>query len=119
MKVPTSVNEEEIKEFFNEAKAGITRVNLPPAHANRPQRIAYVEFGDEEAMKEGLSKHSEKLKDYSPHVVIAEDRETRGSGSFRGGRGRGGGFAHRAVAAAGLVRKRENNEGGGDGGAKD
>ena len=55
----------------------------------------------------------------TPHVVVAEDRETRQSGGgFRGGRGgRGGGFAQRAMGAAGLVRPRgkdgDNTSGGG------
>jgi hypothetical protein len=34
-------------------------VNFPPPLAGRDRRIAYVEFGDEEAMKAGLDKHAE------------------------------------------------------------
>lgn len=37
----------------------ITRVNLPPLASGRDRKIAYVEFGDEEAMKAGLEKHAE------------------------------------------------------------
>ncbi|RXW21172.1 hypothetical protein EST38_g4664 [Candolleomyces aberdarensis] len=81
----------------------ITRVNLPLLFAGRP-RLAYVEFGDEEAMKAGLEKHAAKLKDTTPEVKQAIDRETRES--FRGGRGRGRGlgFAARGLSAAGLTR---------------
>jgi hypothetical protein len=74
----TSVNEAEVKEFFGEAQSGvrriivhslvvlvspsslqITRVTCPAAIPGRSFRIAYVEFGDEEAMKTGLEKHAE------------------------------------------------------------
>jgi hypothetical protein len=36
----------------------ITRVNLPSSFGSRA-KLAYVEFGDEEAMKAGLEKHGE------------------------------------------------------------
>ncbi|KAJ3540575.1 hypothetical protein NMY22_g4235 [Coprinellus aureogranulatus] len=96
--------EAEVKEFYNDAKDGITRINMPPPFPGRA-RVAYVEFGDEEAMKAGLDKHSEKLKDTIPEVKQAIDRDSR-DGGFRGrGRGRGGsGFATRGLAAAGLTR---------------
>ncbi|KAF6742618.1 Ser/Thr protein phosphatase [Ephemerocybe angulata] len=95
--------EAEIRDFYNEAKEGITRVNIPPPFAGRA-RLAYVEFGDEDAMKAGFEKHSEKLKDIIPEVKQAIDRDNRDS--FRGrGRGRGGsGFATRGLAATGLIR---------------
>jgi hypothetical protein len=32
---------------------------MPTSFPNRNQKIAYVEFGDEEAMKAGLDKHAE------------------------------------------------------------
>lgn len=109
MKVPPPTTESEVREFFNDAKDGITKVSMPAAHVNRPTRVVYIEFGDEDAMKEGLSKHAEKLRDMEPRVVVAEDR-TDGPGShgtLRGrGRGRGGGFAHRGLAAAGLTKPR-------------
>ncbi|KAJ3486069.1 hypothetical protein NLJ89_g11845 [Agrocybe chaxingu] len=54
----TQVVESEIREFFGEAKDGITKVNMPHPFAGKP-RLAYVEFGDEEAMKAGLEKHAE------------------------------------------------------------
>jgi hypothetical protein len=102
----------------------ITRINMPPPFPGRA-RLAYVEFGDEEAMKAGLENHSDvrhplvvapvgphtlshyqKLKDIIPEVKQAIDRDSRDSG-FRG-RGRGGrggsGFATRGLAAAGLTR---------------
>lgn len=37
----------------------ITRVTFPNTIAGRDHKIAYVEFGDEEAMKAGLEKHVE------------------------------------------------------------
>ncbi len=83
-------------------------------------KIAYVEFGDEEAMKAGLEKHAEKLKDTVPEVKQATDKESRqdaapahrGRGGS-GGRGRGGGFAARGLAAAGLTRGNGNGNGNG------
>lgn len=98
------ITEGEIRDFFNEAKDGITRVNLPMTFAGRA-KLAYVEFGDEEAMRAGLEKHAEKLKDTTPEVKQALDRESRES--FRGGRGRGRGghgFVARGLSAAGLTR---------------
>ena len=37
----------------------IIRVNYPPTQAGKAQKIAYVEFGDEEAMKAALAGHAE------------------------------------------------------------
>ena len=37
----------------------ILRVNYPQNHAGKAQKIAYVEFGDEEAMKAALEGHAE------------------------------------------------------------
>jgi hypothetical protein len=58
IKLPAPVSEQELRDFFLEAKEGITKVNMPPSNFGRG-RVAYVEFGDEEAMKEGLTKHAE------------------------------------------------------------
>ncbi|KZV86840.1 hypothetical protein EXIGLDRAFT_741512 [Exidia glandulosa HHB12029] len=113
MKVPPTTTEAEVRDFFNDAKDGITKVAMPPAPPNRPTRIVYVEFGDEEAMKAGQTKHAEKIKDMEPRVVVAEDRsDGPGSqGTLRGrGRGRGGGFAHRGLAAAGLAPKARHDD---------
>lgn len=52
------VTEAEIKDFFGEAKDGITRVNFPHSFPGKP-KLVYVEFGDEEALKAGLDKHAE------------------------------------------------------------
>lgn len=86
---------------------------------NKSQRhIAYVEFGDEEAMKAALASKGEvctlfssytflftplqKLRDTTPHVSVADENREPGGG----GRGRGrGGFAMRGLAAAGLGRQ--------------
>jgi len=121
MRLPNPANENEIREFFGVAKIGIIRVNYPNNFAGKNGKMAYVEFGDEEAMKAGLEKHAERLNDAIPEVKQATDRETRnaeGQGPFRGGpfggRGRGrGGFAARGFAAAGLTRgaPRPNGEG--------
>ncbi|KIM42938.1 hypothetical protein M413DRAFT_18543 [Hebeloma cylindrosporum] len=121
------VVEADIREFFGDAKVGITRVNLPHPFQGKA-RLAYVEFGDEDAMKAGLEKHAGTLKDTNPDVKQATDRESRGETPFRGfGRGRGGrggGYAARGLAAAGLSRGSGprsngdvNSSRGGDGGA--
>jgi hypothetical protein len=88
-------------------------------------------------MKEGLNKHAEvsriassrsqrrpdpcssfmqKLKDLPVHITVADDRERdrpsdRGGFGGRGRGGRGGGFAQRAAAQAGLVRHPSGNSG--------
>ncbi|KZV68922.1 hypothetical protein PENSPDRAFT_502599 [Peniophora sp. CONT] len=104
MRLPNPASESEVREFFQDAKAGVVKVHFPQhSFAGREKRIAYVEFGDEEAMKAGLEKHAEKLNDAVPDVKVA-DREPKDGGSFRGrGRGRGG-FVSRGFAAAGLTR---------------
>lgn len=63
MRMPVPANESELREFFGEAKDGIVRVSCPPGYG-KTQRIAYVEFGDEEAMKAGLEKHAEVRKHF-------------------------------------------------------
>ncbi|KAG7096520.1 hypothetical protein E1B28_003949 [Marasmius oreades] len=133
--VPTT--EADLKEFFGEAKAGITRISFPTTtQAGRSQKLAYVEFGDEAAMKLALTSHAEKLNDAIPDLKQATDRETRekereqqnavGGGGFtanpafssgRGGRGRGrggqGGYASRGLAMAGLTSARGRGGPGG------
>ncbi|KAH9040600.1 hypothetical protein EDB84DRAFT_993213 [Lactarius hengduanensis] len=108
IRLPNTTTETELRDFFGEAKNGITRVNFPGPVGGRDRKIAYVEFGDEEAMKAGLDKHAEKLGDGVPEVKRA-DNEQRSYSGFRGGRGgrggfRGHGFASRGLSAAGLVR---------------
>ncbi|KAF8351095.1 Ser/Thr protein phosphatase, partial [Amanita rubescens] len=98
-----TVNENDIRDFFQDVKDGITKITIPTPYTGRP-KVAFVEFGDEEAMKAGLEKHAEKLKDITPEVKQATDKESRGEHPFRGGRGRGRGFAARGFAAAGLTR---------------
>ncbi|KAF7290062.1 DUF2433 domain-containing protein [Mycena chlorophos] len=142
MKWPTAVTltDADIREFFGEAAGAITKINLPPPFANRPTRLGYIEFGDEEAMRAGLDKHVLKIKDVVPEVKQALDKEQRmgggnqnnaeggapnaggpqnrggGPGRGRGGRG-GGGFAARGFAMAGLTRgtPRGGAPGGGGG----
>ncbi|KAF8161781.1 hypothetical protein K438DRAFT_2025711 [Mycena galopus ATCC 62051] len=120
-----TVQDADIKEFFGDARGGITKITLPQPFAGRPQRIGYIEFGDEEAMRAGLEKHLPKIKDTVPEVKQATDRESRGEPPHRGGggpgRGRGGprgggGFAARGFAAAGLTRGGAPRGGGDAGG---
>jgi hypothetical protein len=61
MRMSVAATEGELRDFFGEAKAGIIRVNCPQGYPGRA-KIAYVEFGDEEAMKAGLEKHAEVRK---------------------------------------------------------
>ncbi|KAJ8085862.1 hypothetical protein PM082_004681 [Marasmius tenuissimus] len=124
LRLTVSTTDADLREFFGEAKSGITKISFPSTtQAGRSQKLAYVEFGDEEAMKLAFSSHAEKLNDAVPELKQATDRETRdrereqnASGGFtsnpafssgRGGRGRGrggqGGFASRGLAAAGLT----------------
>ncbi|KAK0467792.1 uncharacterized protein EV420DRAFT_1625906 [Desarmillaria tabescens] len=112
MRLTIPATDAEVRDFFGDAKDGITRITFPVGKFNnRMQKIAYIEFGDEDAMKAGLEKHAEKLKDTVPEVKQATDKETRQSesashrGRGSGGRGRGGGFAARGFAAAGLTRR--------------
>ncbi|EEB98700.1 hypothetical protein MPER_01746, partial [Moniliophthora perniciosa FA553] len=103
----------------------ITKISFPQTtNAGRAQKLAYVEFTNEESMQAGLSSHAEKLNDAVPDVKQATDKETRdrerdhkegggftpnpafNSGSVRGrgrGRGGGGGYAQRGLAMAGLT----------------
>ncbi|KAH9963341.1 hypothetical protein BC827DRAFT_1266618 [Russula dissimulans] len=108
VRLPNPATDTELRDFFGEAKGGITRVNFPNSPAGRDRKIAYVEFGDEEAMKAGLEKHVEKLNGGTPEVARSDPRNARDHGGFRGfrGRGRGGppGFAARGLSAAGLAR---------------
>ncbi|OCH87685.1 hypothetical protein OBBRIDRAFT_781339 [Obba rivulosa] len=121
MRMSVPANEEEVREFYEEAKAGITRVNYPMNFAGRQQKMCYVEFGDEEAMKAGLARQGEKLKDVVPELKQATDKESRtaeNGGPQRGfgGRGRGGrgGFAARGFAAAGLTKGPHERRANGD-----
>ena len=106
------------------------RVNFPSPYNGRERKFAYVEFGDEDAMKAGLEKHGEvcltlsfrsfcrsnpmtvfhpqELNGGKPEVKRSE-RDPREHHHYRGrgGRGgpRGGAFARRGFAYAGLVRE--------------
>ncbi|KAF8334973.1 uncharacterized protein EI90DRAFT_2993369 [Cantharellus anzutake] len=122
--LPVPVTEDEIRDFFGPARAGITHIKIPLNHASRQQKpVAFVEFGDKEVMEEGLGRHSEKFKGVTIEVSIAEDRSQqrdgpggesgrgRGRGGFRGsGRGRGpfnsrnGVVAAAAAAASGRIQ---------------
>jgi len=79
--LPVPVTEDEIKEFFGDAKSGVSSISATPVDGwadfellqivhvkipysnqgpNKSQRhFAYVEFGDEEAMKAGLASKGE------------------------------------------------------------
>jgi hypothetical protein len=58
MRMSVTATESELRDFFGDAKAGIIRVNFPQSYPGRA-KIAYVEFGDEDAMRAGLEKHTE------------------------------------------------------------
>jgi len=105
VRIQVGANEAEIREFFGEHGAGIIRVNYPQNHAGKAQKIAYVEFGDEETMKAALEGHAETLHGVTPEVKQAVDRDSR-EGGFRGRGGPGGRgrFFSRGLAAAGLAR---------------
>jgi len=118
MRMSVSADEQEIRDFFADAKGGITKINYPSNFAGKSQKMAYIEFGDEQTMNAGLEKHLEKLKDTVPEVKQATDKESRNAESMRGGftgrGGRGRGFAARGFAAAGLTRppRPHGDEGG-------
>jgi len=75
LRMQVGATETEIREFFGDHGAGvglmnclmstilkqlqIIRVNYPQSHAGKAQKIAYVEFGDEEAMRAALEGHAE------------------------------------------------------------
>jgi len=108
VRLQVGASEAEIREFFGEHGAGIIRVNYPQTLAGKAQKIAYVEFGDEEAMKAALEGHAETLHGVTPEVKQAAERDSRDTG-FRGRGGGGprgrGGFFSRNLAAAGLARR--------------
>ncbi|KAI0723622.1 hypothetical protein C8Q76DRAFT_794544 [Earliella scabrosa] len=127
MRMPNPTSEADVRDFFGDAKVGITRINYPANFAGRNQKMCYVEFGDEEAMKAGLAKNGEKLKDDSiPDLKQATDKESRtgenghrGSFTGRGGRGARGGFAARGFASVGLTRGGAPGRANGDGPSDD
>ena len=138
LRMQVGATEEEIREFFGEHGAGvglmhcamfnilkylqIIRVNYALGHAGKAQKIAYVEFGDEETMKAALEGHAEvsgcllgrlarglmllkMLHGVIPEVKQAGDRDSReGSYRGRGGPGGRGRFLSRNLAAAGLAK---------------
>jgi hypothetical protein len=53
VRLDPGVAEDRLREFFGEAKDGIVRVHYPQSFLGKVQKVAYVEFGDEEAMKAG------------------------------------------------------------------
>ncbi|KAI0075394.1 hypothetical protein K474DRAFT_1646537 [Panus rudis PR-1116 ss-1] len=59
LRTSVPANEREVREFFGEAQSGITKVSYPQNFPGKQQKMAYIEFGDEEAMKAGLTKHAE------------------------------------------------------------
>ncbi|KZT66994.1 hypothetical protein DAEQUDRAFT_767517 [Daedalea quercina L-15889] len=110
MRMAEPTNEQEVREFYADAREGIIKISYPQNFPGRAQKMCYVEFGDEAAMKAGLERQGEKLRDFVPELKQATDKESRNAengnpqrGNFRGGfRGRGG-FAARGLSAAGLT----------------
>ncbi|KAJ3877425.1 hypothetical protein F5051DRAFT_408496 [Lentinula edodes] len=147
MRMNATMPENELREFYAQGVkdgGGVTKVYFPNnTGAGRAQKLAYIEFGDEETMRRGLERSGQSLNGSIPELKQATDRETREreqreravaqsvpnsvtsptdsqphperSGSFRGrGRG-GGGFASRGLAAAGLTRGGGRGSGAGPG----
>ncbi|KAJ3905244.1 hypothetical protein F5879DRAFT_753897 [Lentinula edodes] len=147
MRMNATMTENELREFYAQGVkdgGGVTKVHFPnTTGAGRAQKLAYVEFGDEETMRRGLERSGQSLNGNIPELKQATDRETREreqreraasqsapdsvtsptnsqahperGGSFRGrGRG-GGGFASRGLAAAGLTRGGGRGSGAGPG----
>ncbi|KAI6004287.1 hypothetical protein EDD15DRAFT_2223669 [Pisolithus albus] len=121
---PGTLSDSDLQEFFGGEEAGVSRVTIPQPFPGREQRIAYVEFVDQDKMKAGLEKNNEKIGDMTIDVRIAHER---GEGGERGGRGRPrgrgrGGYPSRALGAAGLSKRNgdargssgDNNKTGGD-----
>ncbi|KAI1788951.1 hypothetical protein LXA43DRAFT_1023286 [Ganoderma leucocontextum] len=111
MRMSNPANEAEVRDFFGDAKEGITRISYPGNFAGRNQKMCYIEFGDEEGMRAGLMKGGQTLNDCLPEVKQATDKESRNAenvghrGTFPGrARGGRGGFAARGFASAGLMR---------------
>lgn len=80
VRLQASANEAEVRDFFGGEQSGvreifnqrwsianntlkIIRVTYPNTQQGRSQKIAYVEFGDEETMKVGLEKNNEVCAD--------------------------------------------------------
>lgn len=99
MRMQVGANETEIREFYGEHGVGIIRVSYA---AGKAQKIAFVEFGDEEAMRAALGGHAETLNGMIPEVKQAADRDSGFRG--RGGQGGRGRFFSRGLAAAGLTK---------------
>ncbi|KAJ3868016.1 hypothetical protein EV359DRAFT_33110 [Lentinula novae-zelandiae] len=128
MRMNATMTENELREFYAQGVkdgGGVTKVHFPNnTGAGRAQKLAYIEFGDEETMRRGLERNGQSLNGSIPELKQATDRETRereqreraaSHGSFRGrGRG-GGGFASRGLAAAGLTRGGGRGSGAGPG----
>ncbi|KAI6046530.1 hypothetical protein EDC04DRAFT_2628132 [Pisolithus marmoratus] len=104
LRIPGPLNDSDLQEFFGGEGAGVSRINIPPPLHGREQRIAYVEFVDEDKMKAGLEKNNEKIKDMTIEVQIAVDSSERGGRGRPRGRGRGG-YSSRVLGAAGMARR--------------
>ncbi|KIK70083.1 hypothetical protein GYMLUDRAFT_34546 [Collybiopsis luxurians FD-317 M1] len=79
MTVPTT--ESDLRNFFAEGVSdggGVTKIHFPSSTgAGRAQKLAYVEFGDEETMRRGLERTGQMLNGAVPNLQQATDRETR------------------------------------------
>ncbi|THV04486.1 hypothetical protein K435DRAFT_850754 [Dendrothele bispora CBS 962.96] len=145
MRLAVPTTESDLKEYFAEVKNQIVKISFPlGTSAGRAQKLAYIEFGDEEGMRKGLEVGSvesgRKLNGETPQTVTQatdkgeREREQRERGDSQagqqrdgnfgtfsrrgGGRGRGGhgGFASRGLAAAGLTRGGRSGSNAGSGG---
>jgi len=110
--LPVPVSEDEIKTFFGPAASNIISVKIPINHFNKQQKaVAFVEFGDKDAMEDAINRHHEALRDAHPKVTIAVDTSEGGSRNTARGAGRGrGGYAR--VSFGGTTRGRGDGSDG-------
>ncbi|KAG6864239.1 hypothetical protein C0991_011136, partial [Blastosporella zonata] len=114
MRIPSAasagVTEPTIRALYGPSESLITKVHLPMSYPTRP-RVVYVEFADEEGMRKALGVCEMKINDVPIEVKQAQDKEARAGGASpagtirgRSGHGKGGAYAARGFAAAGLTR---------------
>ncbi|KAF5390075.1 hypothetical protein D9757_003751 [Collybiopsis confluens] len=81
MRMTVSASETDLRNFYSEGVSdggGVTKIHFPTSTgAGRAQKLAYIEFGDEESMKRGLARTGQMLNGASPNATQATDRETR------------------------------------------
>lgn len=139
------VSEEDLRAFFGPAASGITTIKLvfdhrfphhrrgssalgsgkedtaSGAEGNKRQRpFAYVEFGDEQAMREGLKRQGQTLKggNVQPKLEQADQNREQRTGGKAQGQGQSGGQQAQGATATPEkeAQQQPSNEGPGDAG---